>query len=89
MVSRSDRLRVLARRLEELRELFSDPAGREPNRFPRDPDKPTDENVPMSSHNFPGLVTESLGGPKLKRHRKHQYEGPRGLAEAEEDDDEE
>ena len=89
MVSRPDRLRVLARRLEELRELLSDPAGREPNRFPRDPNKTTDENVPMSPHNFPGLTVDHMGGPKLKQHRKHQYEGPRGVAEAEEDEDEE
>lgn len=43
----------------------------------------------MPSHNFPGLVTESLGGPKRKQHRPHQYEGPRGVAEAEDDEPEE
>lgn len=86
MSSRSDRLKVYALKLEELQELFSDPAEREPNRFPEDPDKPTDENVPMSPHHYPGILSESLGGPKRKQHRPHQYEGPRGVAEADEEE---
>jgi hypothetical protein len=87
MASRAAQLRAIARRLEQLD--LKDPADREPNRFPRDPDKTTDENVSMDPNHFPGILTETLGGPKRKRHRSHQYEGPRGVAEAEEDEDDE
>lgn len=90
MAPSADRLRVLARRLEALRGLLpDDPAEREPNRFPRDPEKTVDENVPMTPHDFPGLTVDHMGGPKRKRHRSHQYEGPRGIAEAEEEKEEE
>lgn len=85
MESRANKLRALARRLKEL----ADPADREPNRFPRDPNKTVDENVSLSPNHYPGILTESLGGPKRKQHRPHQYEGPRGVAEAEEEDDDE
>jgi hypothetical protein len=84
----SDRLRVLALRLEALGELLpDDPAEREPNRFPRDPEKTVDENVPMNPHDYPSLIVDHMGGPKRKRHRPHQYEGPRGIAEVEDDEE--
>ena len=86
MLSRSQRLRRLARRLEHIQGSEFDLEGDEPNRFPRDPDKPTDENVGVSPNVHPGLTPGTMGGPKNTKHRSHQYEGPRGIASAEDEE---
>ena len=78
-MTRSARLLRLARRLERLAK----------SRFPVDLDKTVDENVPVDPHKYPGILTETLGGPDRKRHRPHQYEGPRGIADVEDDEEEE
>lgn len=47
----------------------------------------TREDIPVSADNYPGLKTQTLGGPKQTRHQqKHQQEGPRGEASAEDDE---
>lgn len=82
MSSRSQKLLALAKRLENLIN-----PGRDPNKFPRDRDKTVDENVPVVPHTYPGTLTETMGGPAMKRHRPHQYEGPRGLADVEDEEE--
>jgi hypothetical protein len=47
----------------------------------------TDEETSMSPHSYPGILPETLGGPIRKRHLPHDTERPRGIVEAEEDDD--
>ena len=48
-----------------------------------------DENVSVNPHSYPGILSDTLGGPNEKRHRPHQYEGPRGLADVEDEDEDE
>lgn len=48
------------------------------------------EDISVSPHHYPGLVTETMGGPEQKKHKhqKHDLEGPRGIAQAEDEDTE-
>jgi len=47
------------------------------------------EDTVVDPHSYPGLLTDTMGGPTLKQHRPHEYEGPRGIASAEDEDEEE
>lgn len=44
------------------------------------------EDISVSPHHYPGILTETMGGPELKKrkHQKHDSPGPRGIAEVEE-----
>ena len=45
------------------------------------------EDISVSPHHYPGIIPETMGGPALKRkkHQTHDLQGPRGVAEADED----
>jgi len=49
------------------------------------------EDISVSPHHYPGILTETMGGPALKKkqHQKHDSPGPRGIAEVDEDEDDE
>lgn len=49
------------------------------------------EDISVSPHHYPGILTETMGGPAMKRkkHQTHTLEGPRGIAGVEEDEDDE
>lgn len=59
----------------------------------RDVQNLLNEDISVSPHHYPGIITETMGGPELKKkkHQVHQQEGPRGIAavEDEETDEEE
>jgi len=47
------------------------------------------EDISVDSNNHPGILTQTTGGPNLKKkkHQVHQQEGPRGIASVEDSDD--
>lgn len=48
------------------------------------------EDISVSPHHFPGILTNTMGGPapKGKKHQVHLIVGPRGIASAEDDENE-
>jgi hypothetical protein len=47
------------------------------------------EDISVSPHHYPGILTQTMGGPAAKRkiHQKHDMQGPRGIAEAEDEEE--
>ncbi len=45
------------------------------------------EEISVSPHHYPGILTETMGGPALKqkKHQKHELDRTQGLAEADEE----
>lgn len=54
----------------------------------RDVQNLLNEDISEDPNNHPGLLTETMGGPNLKKrkHQVHQQEGPRGIASVEDSD---
>lgn len=48
------------------------------------------EDISVSPHHYPGILTETMGGPALKKHKHqgHDSPGPRGIAEVVDQEDE-
>lgn len=48
------------------------------------------EDISVSPHHYPGILTETMGGPELKKkkHQGHDSPGPRGVAEVTDEEDE-
>jgi len=65
------RLRKLAIRMRDVRNLMD----------------VKDDDISVNSDEYPGVISETLGGPSLKQHLPHEYGNVLGIISGAEEDD--